>query len=94
MLKHTTELVSRLRRGDMVVATRDLGSCHACEGSLGVVFEETNAYDDGNGPMVRWVGYYATDYSQGCCNVYDGDVTAVNPKTGACVPLENLPFVI
>lgn len=59
---------SELRRGTLVISTRDLTEvCKTPAGTLGVVFEETNAYGDGNGPMVRWLNNCA-------CNVYDGDV--------------------
>jgi len=42
-------------------------------GTLGVVFEETNAYGDKGGPMVRFMNMC-------CCNVYRGDVIKVSPN--------------
>ena len=59
----------RLRRGDIIVATIDLDKAGANvrRGTVGVVFEELNAYGDGAGPMVRWM-------NMGACNVYDGQV--------------------
>lgn len=61
-----------LRRGTLVRAERHLDpeGANVQSGTLGVVFEETDAYGDGNGPMVRW-------FSHGACNVYDGDVSVI-----------------
>lgn len=58
-----------LRRGEIVIAIRHLDKQGADvrRGTLGVVFEEANAYNDGGGPMVRWM-------NMGACNVYPGDV--------------------
>lgn len=58
-----------LPRGALVVAIRvvDPEGANAQVGEAGVVFEPTNHYGDGNGPMVRW-------FSGGACNVYEGDV--------------------
>lgn len=63
------KFVNELRRGDMVVATRqvDPPGANVREGTVGIVFEETNYYGDGAGPMVRWL-------NMGQCNVYDVDV--------------------
>lgn len=57
------------KRGQLVCATKHLDpqGANVTPGTLGVVFEEANAYGDGNGPMVRW-------FTGGCCNVYPGDV--------------------
>ena len=60
--------VSALHRGTLVVSNIYLDACDTPAGTLGVVFEETNAYGDGNGPMVRFV-------NGNCCNVYEGDVS-------------------
>jgi len=64
--------VNRLMRGDMVVAVRHLDPSGADvrPGTIGVVFEEVNAFGDHGGPMVRWM-------NMGACNVYDGDVRPV-----------------
>lgn len=69
----STVEVSKLRRGDQVRAIRhlDIGVADAKPGDLGVVFEQTNAYGDGCGPMVRW-------HKGTACNVYDGDVERVS----------------
>jgi len=58
-----------LFRGDVVVAIRHLDQpgANVRRGTLGVVFEEANAYNDGGGPMVRWM-------NMGACNVYPGDI--------------------
>lgn len=65
-------MVSELRRGDVVMALKNVDpkGANARRGTQGVVFEETNAHKDGNGPMVRWA-------NMGACNVYDGDVKLV-----------------
>lgn len=67
--------VNLLKRGDMVVATRDIDpkGAQVYKGMIGVVFETTNAYSDGCGPMVRWV-------NGGACNVYDSNVRRVESK--------------
>ncbi len=56
-------------RGDTVVATEDLdpAGANVKAGEVGVVFEESNYYEDGGGPMVRW-------FSGGACNVYLGQI--------------------
>jgi hypothetical protein len=61
--------VSSLRRGDVVYAVRhiDPKGADVRPGTIGVVFEERNAFGDGAGPMVRWV-------NMGACNIADGDV--------------------
>ena len=61
--------VRNLKRGDLVKATKflDPEAARVEVGTLGVVFEETNAYGDGCGPMVRW-------FTGTACNVYEGDV--------------------
>ncbi len=63
------EKVWVMERGTRVVALRDLDpqGANVKRGTVGLVFEHTNAYGDGCGPMVRWA-------SGGCCNVYPGDV--------------------
>jgi hypothetical protein len=58
--------VEKLKRGELVVAARDL-SCGVKKGTLGVVFEESGYYDLDEGPAVRW-------YTGSCCAVADGDV--------------------
>ena len=60
--------VNKLRRGDVVIARchLDAEGANVRPGTIGVVFEETNAYGDGNGPMVRWLNL-------GACNIYNGD---------------------
>lgn len=65
--------VSELRRGDVVIALRDLDpqGADVKAYAIGVVFEEHDAYKDGNGPMVRWI--YQNN-AGGACNVYEGDV--------------------
>ncbi len=62
-----------LLRGDRVRAIRDFDPdvADVSAGQPGVVFEEADAYGDGNGPMVRWV------ISGSACNVYVGDVELV-----------------
>lgn len=59
-----------LHRGDVVLATKDLEAADVKKGTLGVVFEESNAYKDGGGPMVRWM-------NMNCCNIYDDQVVFV-----------------
>lgn len=68
--------VKDLNRGDVVRALKDLDPEGAAvpEFSIGVVFEEENAYEDGAGPMVRWI---FQDEDGGACNVYEGDVEEV-----------------
>jgi len=60
---------SKLQRGNLVKAARDLDPTGACvpQGTLGVVFEEEGYYAIDEGPLVRW-------YTGACCNVIDGDV--------------------
>lgn len=76
-----TSAVVNYPRGTLLRAGRllDAGHAHAEPGTLGVVFEEANAYGDGNGPMVRWL-------TGGACNVYRDDVEVVDrrPASGAC----------
>ncbi len=64
-----------LSRGCVVKAIIDIdpGICPVPKGTLGVVFEDYDAYGDGSGPMVRWVNGYA-------CNVYDGWCERMWPK--------------
>jgi hypothetical protein len=64
-----------LKRGTLVVATGDLDpeGANVPKGTLGVVFEEANAYGDGGGPMVRWT-------NGGACNVYSDWVMESNKK--------------
>jgi len=64
--------VKDLVRGDMVMAIKhlDVKGANVRTGTIGVVFEEVNAYKDGGGPMVRWMNC-------GVCNVYQGDVINV-----------------
>ena len=65
--------VKDLERGDVVMAVRNIAAAgDARPGTLGVVFEETNAYLDGGGPMVKFMNMC-------CCNVYHGDVVKVSP---------------
>ena len=61
-----------LHRGTIVVAKRHLDKegANVRPGTQGVVFEESDAYGDGAGPMVRWS-------NMGACNVYPGDVESV-----------------
>jgi hypothetical protein len=63
--------VDLLMRGDVVEAIHllDEDVAHIEPGTIGVVFEETNAYKDNCGPMVRWFNKKTT-----CCNVYTGDI--------------------
>jgi hypothetical protein len=58
------------QRGDVVQATTDLEAAGVKRGTLGVVFEEYNAYKDKGGPMVRWM-------NMNCCNVYNDQVVFV-----------------
>ena len=64
--------VCDLNRGTLVAAIGhlDADGANVSDCTLGVVFEVTDAYGDGNGPMVRWC-------SGGACNVYEGDVREV-----------------
>jgi len=59
--------ISKLRRGDVVVAAKRLYAADVIPGTMGVVFEEKDAH---GGPMVRWMNLCA-------CNIYDGDVIVV-----------------
>ena len=59
-----------LERGDVVMALMDLAAADVKAGTLGVVFEEANAYRDGGGPMVRWM-------NMNCCNVYNNQIQFV-----------------
>lgn len=53
-------------RGTLVRAVRvPPDAAEVAPGTLGVVFEESDAYGDGGGPMVRWT-------TGAACNVYDG----------------------
>ncbi len=65
--------IKTLGRGDMVLALRHLDprGANVRVGTLGVVFEEANAYGDRSGPMVRWL-------NMGACNVYEGDCILVD----------------
>lgn len=58
-----------LWRGNIVIAAKHLDKPGADvrPGTMGVVFEETNYYNDGGGPMVKWM-------NMGACNIYPGDV--------------------
>lgn len=58
-----------LRRGTIVRAKRHLDPsvANVMIGTLGVVYEESNAYGDECGPMVRW-------FTGTTCNVYKEDV--------------------
>jgi hypothetical protein len=67
--------VKDLRRGDVVMAVKYLDAADVHAGTLGVVFEETNAYGDGGGPMVRFMNMCA-------CNVYHGQVVRVGDPDG------------
>jgi len=69
---------ANLKRGTLVISNIHLNACNTPAGTLGVVFEETDAYGDGGGPMVRFVNDHA-------CNVYEGDVSVVEqvPAVGA-----------
>jgi hypothetical protein len=60
--------VKNLRRGDVVMAIQHLDhpGADVRAGTIGVVFEEANAYKDGGGPMVRWM-------NMGACNIHHGD---------------------
>lgn len=77
--------VDTLCRGDVVMAKQDLDpeGANVKQGDLGVVFEESNAYNDQGGPMIRWMRAFtdaterASCHPGGCCNVYDGDVVKV-----------------
>ena len=63
-----------LRRGDMVLcleAIRITSNYYVVPGAIGVVFEETNAYGDNAGPMVRWMNGFA-------CNIYKGQAKKIN----------------
>lgn len=61
-----------LKRGDVVIALRhlDFRGADVREGTIGVVFEEENYFNDGGGPMVRWM-------NMGACNVYEGEVQKI-----------------
>lgn len=61
-----------MKRGTLVCALKNLDpeGANVLAGQLGVVFEESNAYADGCGPMVRW-------FTNRACNVYYGDVAEV-----------------
>jgi hypothetical protein len=67
--------VKDLMRGDIVMALRHLdpNGADVRKGTIGVVFEETNYYSDGAGPMVRFMNC-------GACNVYRGDVVVISSK--------------
>lgn len=69
MGKPMMDKVNQLGRGDVVVARIhiDPEGANVRPGTMGVVFEVSNAYNDGNGPMVRWM-------NMGACNVYDRDL--------------------
>lgn len=71
--------VRNLKRGAIVIARTALDpeGARVQAGDLGVVFEETDAYGDGCGPVVRWIE------SGGMCNVYEGEVYEVLPKKGS-----------
>lgn len=64
-----------LKRGDVVVALQNLDEegANVKAGMKGVVFEETNAYKDDGGPMVRWE-------NNGCCNVYGDQVAKLKER--------------
>jgi hypothetical protein len=62
--------VTELHRGDVIMALQDLSAADVKKGTLGVVFEEFNAYKDQGGPMVRFM-------NMNCCNVYNHHVRFV-----------------
>jgi len=61
-----------LKRGTLVKSLEDFDpkGANVKVGDLGVVFELSDHYKDGCGPMVRWVG-------GGACNIYAGIVEVV-----------------
>ena len=65
-------MIKNLQRGDMVIALRNLdpSGANVRKGTVGVVFEENNAFSDGGGPVVRWMNC-------GMCNVYEGEVERI-----------------
>lgn len=64
--------VADLPRGAVVAAVSvPADVCDAKPGDLGVVFEPSNYYGDGGGPMVRWVR------NGHACNVYEGWVEII-----------------
>lgn len=67
--------VKDLQRGDVVLAVQYLAAADVHVGTLGVVFEEMNAYGDGGGPMVRFMNMCA-------CNVYHGQVVRIGDPDG------------
>ena len=68
--------IRNLQRGMVVIAVRriDPQGADVRPGTMGIVFEETNAYGDGGGPMVRWM-------NMGMCNIYQGDAVTNEFKT-------------
>lgn len=77
-----------LRKGDVVKAIRTLDEGNVPMGAFGIVFEDTDAFDDGNGPMVRFWYYRGsecvtdgpTPWRTPCCNVYTGDVVRTDDR--------------
>lgn len=71
-----------LRKGDVVRALRALDEGNVPMGTCGIVFEDADAFDDGNGPMVRF--YNLQDWPKNvrwpCCNVYTGDVVRIEDR--------------
>lgn len=67
--KGPIDSVGKLKRGDVVTARRNIDpkGADVRPGTRGVVFELANAFNDGGGPMVRWM-------NMGACNIYDGDI--------------------
>lgn len=65
--------IRELSRGDVVLAIKNLDpyGANVRKGTVGIVFEETNAYGDNGGPMVRWT-------NMGACNIYQGDVIQID----------------
>lgn len=76
--------INDLKKGTIVRAIRDLDpvGANVHQGDLGVVKAEAGAYEDDNGPMVRW--FRVADglpqfhvSTAGICNVYEGDVEVI-----------------
>lgn len=67
-----------LRRGQLVKAASylDAGAADVYPGTYGIVFEEGDAYEDGNGPMVSWMPQLHRPFGS-MCNVYDRDVVVI-----------------
>lgn len=73
--------VLELKRGDVVIALKDLDpkGANVRAGDIGVVFEEANYYEFNSGPMVRWTSYdeFFGYVGGGVCNVYEGWVKKI-----------------